>query len=113
MRTRLARNVLSCFCVLVVLFTASNSTAVAQSAPAGLRIFTSGHSFHVFVPPLLDQLARKAGIQGHHQIGLQSMGGSTVLQHCQRPQHRILQELAWRTVSAYAYSGVTGPRDDH
>jgi hypothetical protein len=114
MRTRLARDVLSCFCFLALLFTASSSTAQSSTAPAGLRIFTSGHSFHVFVPPLLEQLAGKAGIQGHQQIGLQSMGGSTVLQHWQRPDsvNRAKPALIAGNVDVFTMSPVVAVPDE-
>lgn len=52
-----------------------------QAAIQGQRIFSAGHSFHVFMPSLLSQIAASAGIEGHRQIGLQSIGGSRVIQH--------------------------------
>jgi hypothetical protein len=55
--------------------------AQSTPAPAGLRVFTTGHSFHAFVPPLLEELVRKAAIKGHQQVGIQRLGGSTALQH--------------------------------
>jgi len=69
---------------LLLLLAAASSGAtqsVPASPPQGLRIFTTGHSFHVFVPPLLEELAERAGIHGHEQVGLQGIGGSRVLQH--------------------------------
>jgi outer membrane protein assembly factor BamB len=53
----------------------------AAPAPKGRRVFTAGHSFHVFVPSLLTELARSAEIAGHAQVGVQSLGGSRVIQH--------------------------------
>jgi hypothetical protein len=44
-------------------------------------VFTAGHSFHVFVPSILQELARSAGIADHVQVGVQSIGGSRVIQH--------------------------------
>jgi enterochelin esterase-like enzyme len=49
--------------------------------PAGLRVFYTGHSFHMFVPPLVEQLVQSAGIQGHKLVGTQGIGGSRVIQH--------------------------------
>ena len=49
--------------------------------PAGQRLFYTGHSFHMFVPPLVEQLVKSAGIQGHKQVGAQGIGGSRVIQH--------------------------------
>jgi hypothetical protein len=47
----------------------------------GQRVFTCGHSFHVCVPGILTDLAKKAEIPGHVQVGLSSIGGSRVIQH--------------------------------
>ena len=47
----------------------------------GRRVFTAGHSFHVFVAQLLPDLARSAGINGHVAVGTQYLGGSRVLEH--------------------------------
>ncbi len=61
----------------------------AQTTPGhvsnGLRIFVTGHSFHVFVAPMLAELVLAAGIEGHEQVGLQSLGGSTVMRHWDVP----------------------------
>src|SRR5262249_10998425 len=45
------------------------------------RVFTCGHSFHVFVPGILADLAKKADIKDHVQVGMSSIGGSRVIQH--------------------------------
>lgn len=47
----------------------------------GLRVFTAGHSFHVFVSPILNGLAKDAGIENHMVAGLSRIGGSRVIQH--------------------------------
>lgn len=47
----------------------------------GQRVFTIGHSFHVFMPGILRELAAKDGIDNHTQIGVSSIGGSRVIQH--------------------------------
>jgi hypothetical protein len=57
------------------------TTAFAEDPPAGSRIFYTGHSFHMFVPPRVDQLAKAAGIAGHRTVGTQGIGGSRVIQH--------------------------------
>ena len=49
--------------------------------PKGERLFTCGHSFHVWVPGILADLCKKAEIPGHVQVGLSSIGGSRVIQH--------------------------------
>src|SRR5205807_10354116 len=53
----------------------------ASSPPKGQRVFTCGHSFHVFVPGLLAEMARSAGIKDHVQVGMSAIGGSRVIQH--------------------------------
>jgi len=55
--------------------------AAAQDVPKGQRVYSIGHSFHVFMPNILTQIARLAGIADHQQVGLSSIGGSYVLQH--------------------------------
>jgi len=51
------------------------------SPPAGQRVFYTGHSFHMFVPPRVEQLVKSAGIDGHKLVGTQGIGGSRVIQH--------------------------------
>jgi hypothetical protein len=63
---------------------ASWQSAVAddlETSPAGLRVFYTGHSFHMFVPRRVEQLVKAAGIEGHKLIGTQGIGGSRVYQH--------------------------------
>ena len=68
-----------CWAILVV----ACGIASAQDAktPPGLRVFYTGHSFHMFVPPQVEQLVKSAGIQGHTLVGQQGIGGSRVIQH--------------------------------
>lgn len=47
----------------------------------GQRIFTCGHSFHVFVYTMLPELAEFAGIKDQEMIGVSRIGGSRVIQH--------------------------------
>jgi hypothetical protein len=59
-------------------------TAAAEdihSPPAGQRVFYTGHSFHMFVPPRIEQLVKAAKIEGHKLAGTQGIGGSRVIQH--------------------------------
>ena len=61
-----------------------NSSAIAdepKAPPAGLRVFYTGHSFHMFVPPRIEQLVKAARIEGHKLAGTQGIGGSKVIQH--------------------------------
>jgi hypothetical protein len=54
---------------------------LAEPIRKGQRIFTCGHSFHVWVPGIMTDLAKKAEIADHTQIGTSSIGGSRVIQH--------------------------------
>ena len=54
---------------------------LAAPIEKGQRVFTCGHSFHVWVPGIMTDLAKKAEIAGHTQLGVSSIGGSRVVQH--------------------------------
>lgn len=56
-------------------------TKKADAPPPGLRVYSSGHSFHMFMPKILEEIAKSAGIEGHTQVGNSSIGGSYVHQH--------------------------------
>src|SRR4051794_31806292 len=54
---------------------------LAEPITKGLRVFTCGHSFHVWVPAIVADLCKKAEIPDHVQVGISSIGGSRVIQH--------------------------------
>jgi hypothetical protein len=54
---------------------------LAEPITQGQRVFTCGHSFHVWVPDIVADLCKKAEITGHVQLGVSSIGGSRVSQH--------------------------------
>lgn len=54
----------------------------------GLRVFSAGHSFHVFVPYILTDMAKSAGIKDHNFAGLSAIGGSRVIQHWNVPDDK-------------------------
>ncbi len=60
----------------------------------GQRVFTCGHSFHVFVYNLLDEVAKSAGIADHQSVGLSSIGGSRVIQHWDAPNDKFGSKAA-------------------
>ena len=62
------------------------AAADEAKAPAGERIFYTGHSFHMFVPPMVDEMVKTTGIQGHMRAGQQGIGGSKVIQHWEYPE---------------------------
>lgn len=70
-----------CGCALFVAAWLNMASAEDASAPAGMRVFYTGHSFHMFVPRLVEQLVEAAGIEGHKLAGTQGIGGSRVIQH--------------------------------
>lgn len=67
--------------VLLAFFVGNVASADDSTPPAGLRVFYTGHSFHMFVPPQVEQLVKAANIQGHKLVGTQGIGGSRVIQH--------------------------------
>lgn len=66
---------------VVGLLGAGPCRATLPAAPDGLRVFTCGHSFHVWAAPMLANLADAAGIPGHRVAGVSAIGGSRVIQH--------------------------------
>jgi len=71
--------------VLVFVFPFGHSTSRAQDVK-GQKIFFSGHSFHYFMPAILKDIAEKAEIKDHTQLGLSAIGGSRVYQHWNVPE---------------------------
>lgn len=65
------------------------ASATAASVPKGQRVYSIGHSFHVFMPGFLAQIAKSAGIADHQQVGLSSIGGSYVSQHWEVPDDKF------------------------
>ena len=89
----------SALLVLVVAFTSARgaeekSTAAIQPITKGQRVYTCGHSFHVFVYRLLDEVAKSAGIADHQSVGLSSIGGSRVIQHWDAPNDKFGSKAA-------------------
>jgi hypothetical protein len=80
------RLAVSIFCVslsALLLLAPERTTGQTKTGapPKGQRVYSIGHSFHVFMPGILAQIAKSAGIQDHKQVGLSSIGGSYVHQH--------------------------------
>lgn len=84
-------------CSLALLATDRFATADDQAPPAGLRVFYTGHSFHMFVPNRVEQLVEAAGIEGHQLVGRQGIGGSRVIQHWVLPDDENRAKQALRT----------------
>jgi hypothetical protein len=64
----------------------------AQTSPApppGLRVFTCGNSFHAwFIAPIIEDMAKKAGIDGHRIAGVSKIGGSQAIDHWNVPDDK-------------------------
>jgi hypothetical protein len=70
---------------------------LASPITNGQRVFTCGHSFHVWVPGIVTDLCQKAKIPNHVQVGLSSIGGSRVIQHWDIPEDKNKAKAALRT----------------
>lgn len=75
--------------VALVLFLSSAASAqeskLVAAPPKGERVFYTGHSFHMFVPQLVERMVPLAKIEGHKLSGTQGIGGSKVIQHWDKP----------------------------
>jgi len=83
------------FAGLIVVFAAL--AAPAAEPPKGMRVFTAGHSFHVFTAPLLVEMAKSANIAGHENLGTQFIGGSRTIQHWDLPDEKNEAKQALNT----------------
>ena len=66
----------------------------------GQRVFTCGHSFHVWVCPMLSEMAKAAGIAQHRFVGVSSIGGSRVIQHWDVAEEKNKAKAALRAGQA-------------
>ncbi|MCC6418999.1 MAG: hypothetical protein IT429_12260 [Gemmataceae bacterium] len=84
--------------LLTVPATHADDRASPASGPVktGQRVFTCGHSFHVFVPRILVDMARGAEIKDHANVGLSSIGGSRVIQHWNVAEEKNAAKTALR-----------------
>ena len=83
-------------CLLVQLNVVS-LFAADTALTKGQRIFTAGHSFHVYMPEILKDIAAKANVDGHEQVGLSSIGGSQVIRHWDLPDDKNTAKTALKT----------------
>ena len=60
---------------------AADNASLTSSSIGELRIFTCGHSFHIWMPGWLQQIEALTDIKGHKQVGSSSIGGSRVIRH--------------------------------
>jgi hypothetical protein len=81
-------------------FTGGLTPAARQTPdtpPKGLRVFCTGHSFHMPMIDPFDQIAKSADIPGHKLVGRQGLGGSTVTQHWDLPDDKDKARKALKT----------------
>ena len=62
----------------------------------GQRVFTCGHSFHVWVADILAEMAARAGIGDHRVVGTSAIGGSRAIQHWDVPEEQNEAKKALR-----------------
>ena len=89
--------------LILTVVLACGGTAMSQAEspaagpiPKGLRVYTCGHSFHMFVVPLLKEIANSAGITDHQIAGKSGIGGSRVIQHWDVPEEKNTAKAALR-----------------
>lgn len=86
-----------CFSIaylLAALSCARVSAADTSAVVPGQRVFYTGHSFHMFVPAMIEVMVKTTDIQGHRLAGQQGIGGSRVIQHWQMPDEKNLAKQA-------------------
>lgn len=72
-------------CILAAMGVARADEPARTAKIAGQRVFTAGHSFHVWMPAGLTEIAKNAQVAGHEHLGVQGIGGSQVIQHWNLP----------------------------
>ena len=84
---------------------------LAEPIARGQRIAFASHSFHVFMPDILNEMAGAAGIKGHVRVAQSSIGGSTILQHWNVPddQNKLKEALRTGKVDVLSVSPLYAP----
>ena len=87
------------------------SCRATQPLDQGQRVFTCGHSFHAFVPDILVDLAKGAGIGGHQKVGTSMIGVSRAIQHLEvaEEQNEAKPALCSGKVDVLTLSCMTQP----
>lgn len=68
-------------CSLFLLLVVLPGAGIADQPAATLRVFYTGHSFHMFVPVIMERMVKTADVKEYKQAGKQGLGGSRVQQH--------------------------------
>ena len=85
------------FALFLGLIVAIAVSAADPASPKGQRVFSAGHSFHMFMPAILTDMAKSAGIKDHAQVGVSSIGGSRVIQHWDKAEEKNTAKAALRS----------------
>lgn len=112
LRRGLHRGVLVSFSVLLLLtaqITSQEKSKLAAPITKGERVFTCGHSFHVWVPGIVADLCKKADIPNHTQVGLSSIGGSRIIQHWDKDVNPAKEALKTGKVDVLTLSPIFLP----
>ena len=103
----------SLLAILVLVAAGPISAQAADNAPPpkGLRVLSTGNSFHYYVPSMLKAMALRAGIQGHVLVDYQGIGGSRVIQHWDVPddQNKAKKALLTGNVDAMTMNPIFLP----
>jgi len=87
------------------------AAAVLAAETKGLRVYTCGHSFHVWSARIIEDMAKSAGIQDHQIAGISSIGGSRVIQHwdANDEKHQAKEALTAGSVDVLTLSPIWLP----
>lgn len=81
----MSRPTIACFLFVLACCVTTEQLRAADEGEAkplpGQRIVMAGHSFHMFLPGIVHELAKEAGIEGHTLVATQGIGASRVIQH--------------------------------
>ena len=100
--------------LLALILVLGSASAQEKAVPVkGQRVLSAGHSFHVFMPGILKDVAKGAEIADHVQVDLQSIGGSRVIQHWELADEKNKAKTALKTgkVDVFTLSPIYLPDD--
>jgi len=85
--------------VLVAILAMLPCASYADESASTLRVFYTGHSFHMFVPQRMAQMVKQVDLKDYRFIGAQGLGGSRVQQHWDLAEEKnqakkVLQEAS-------------------
>jgi hypothetical protein len=98
----------------IILFSGACSAQTGKATeakPKGLSCFYASHSLMWDMPPVLTEITKSYGIEGHNVLGIQSLGVSRTSQHWDLPdaQNQAKQALKAGNVDAFIMSPIGMP----